>query len=283
MRGSIARRLLAAAVVVVGGGLSPVSASAQGAAANRVAAADNTELSPDRPDFTESSDVVSRATVQFESGLTYEGDVDAGVRSRSVTVSGGLLRFGVGHRAELRLSADGLASETVQETRTSGYSDVAVGAKLRLFDQRQIGVDLAVLPLLSLPVGTEGVTSGGVDPTVKVAWARTLPGDVDISGNVNASSLSDEAGRFRQQALSVSLGRDLFAGVGGFAEVYALSRVTRHSAAGVSIDAGVAHAIGEDLQIDVEAGRGLTAAASDWFVGFGITVRGRVPRWSRQR
>jgi hypothetical protein len=281
----IARRLMTAGVAAWSAVCLSIAANAQGVAPIPAppAAASEQELSPDRPDFTESSDVVSRATVQFESGVTYEGDVEGGVRSRSLTVPGGLLRLGLGHRSELRLSGDGLSSETVQNTRTSGYSDIEIGAKLRLFDQRQIGVDLAVLPLVSLPTGADGITSGGVDPTLKVAWARSLPGGIGVSGNVNAASVSDEAGRFHREAVSVSVGRDLVAGFGGFAEVFALSRVERDSDAGVSVDAGVAHPIGDNLQVDVAAGRGVTAAAPDWFMGLGITVRGRLARSPRAR
>ena len=40
-----------------------------------------------------------------------------------------------------------------------------------------------------------------------------------------------------------------------------------------TFNTGVARALGANAQIDVEVGRGLTAPASDWFVGIGYAVR----------
>src|SRR5437868_5360517 len=65
------------------------------------------ELVTDRPDFTESSEVVRRGAYQFESGVTFESDVVDGARGRSVSAPGSLLRIGLGRRTELRISTDG--------------------------------------------------------------------------------------------------------------------------------------------------------------------------------
>ena len=53
------------------------------------------------------------------------------------------------------------------------------------------------------------------------------------SGNFNLASVSDDAGRFSQRAISVSFGRDLVAGWGGFVETYAFTPMDRDEATGV--------------------------------------------------
>src|SRR2546430_930614 len=71
------------------------------------------ELVTDRPDYTESSDIVSPGLLQFESGMSYEGTDRDGVHSRSLTVPGALMRIGLVPRLELRLGADGFLAQTV--------------------------------------------------------------------------------------------------------------------------------------------------------------------------
>ncbi len=232
------------------------------------------ELSTDRPGFTEPSRIVSRGYLQYEVGLTYEHAGDAS----TVSVPETLVRVGVSRRIELRFATDGLISEGAGGARTSGAADVELGAKVKLLDQERAGLDVAVLPILSLPTGSEAFSSGAVDPTVKFSWERTLPAGFALGGNYNVASVSDGAGRFTQQALSVSLGHEVPAGFSGYVEVYGLTPMDRNGDAGWMIDLGVSRLVGTRMQWDIEGGRGMTAAASDWFIGFGFAIRTRTSR-----
>ncbi|HYM22044.1 MAG TPA: transporter [Vicinamibacterales bacterium] len=244
-----------------------------GASALAQTADDRSGIAADRPDFTESADTVSKGVVQLESGATYDVSTRLGGRASSLTFPQSLLRIGIAPGVELRLGADGYLRETVGGLRTSGYSDVEVGMKVRLLEASRAGIDLALIPTASLPVGRVGFTSGGVDPTIKVAWGRELAGGFDVSGNLNVASLTGDGGRYTQRAMSVSVDRQLARGWTGFIETYGVAPAQPRSASAVTADWGVAHAIGRTRQFDVEAGRGLTPAASDWFAGFGFAVR----------
>lgn len=228
------------------------------------------EIVTDRPDFTESSEVIPRGWLQFESGVSLEDDS----AMRAFGAPAALLRIGLGHRAELRLGAEGFLSESVGDLRHSGRSDTEVGAKFKVFDQATRGFDFALLPIVSLPTGAAGFSSGGVDPTLKVKWGRNLPSGFGLTGNVNVSSLSEDGSRFHQEAVSVSLGHDLAFGWGGYAEFYGFTKMSAVDGAGVTFNGGVSRLIGRRVQVDIEAGRGLTSAAADWFVGFGFAVIG---------
>jgi Putative MetA-pathway of phenol degradation len=262
---------VAAQTVVTPAGRSNMPTVVATGIAPSVSAEIRPELVTDRPDYTESSEVVERGFLQFESGISYEKDGG----TKNLSLPGALLRIGLGHRMELRLGGDGFLSQVEGGARTSGYSDVEVGIKIRLLDQRRAGFDLAVIPMASLPSGANGFTSGGIDPTVKVTLARELPAGFGLSGNINFASVSDETGRFAQRAVSLSLGHDLLAGWGGFVEAYSFTPMSRGEAAGATLDWGVSRPIGVNLQFDLEAGRGLTSPAPDWFVGAGFAVRGR--------
>ncbi len=234
------------------------------------------ELVTDRPDFTESSDVVGAGIMQLEFGTSFEGDGQADARDRVVTTPLALLRVGIARRLELRFSSDGyifdrLGSGLGQAT-TRGQADLEVGAKVVLKNGAS-GFGMAIIPMMSLPTGADAVSSGTIDPTVKFTWATNLPKDFGLSGNVNVSRLGDELGRYTEQAVSVSLGHSLPAGWGGYWETYGFMPQGEGRASAWTVNTGITHSVGGNAQIDLEIGRGVTAAAPDWFVGVGVGIR----------
>ena len=188
-----------------------------------------------------------------------------------------LARIGLGHRTELRLGTDGFATVTSAGVRTSGSADVEVGLKVRLLDQSRAGIDMALIPMASLPTGSQAFSSNAIDPTVKVTFARSVPAGFDLTGNVNVAGISDGHGRFVQNAVSILVGHDLIWGLGGFLESYRFSELDRGGTPATTIDWGVSHSVGLGMQADIEAGRGVSAAAPDWFVGFGFAIKRRRP------
>src|SRR5690349_12753983 len=77
------------------------------------------ELVTDRPDFTESSEVIGKGGFQFESGLSFEADGHDQDRARAFSAPAALMRIGLGYRTELRLGGEGMLSEVVGDVRTS--------------------------------------------------------------------------------------------------------------------------------------------------------------------
>ncbi len=232
------------------------------------------ELVTDRPDFTESSDVVGHGVLQLESGFSLEGDRSGGIESRSITVPAVLARIGFGSRFELRLGGEGLLrnwTTTPGSGAVAGYSDFEVGAKVKLLDHGAFA--MAVIPILSIPTKNANFSSGTYDSTVKFTWASPLPADFSVSGNVNVAWLSDAEGRFAQQAVSVSVSRDLFAGWGGYWEAYTFAPMERGQGTGATVNTGLSHGIGPNMQADIEVGHGVTVDAPDWFFGVGFAVR----------
>jgi outer membrane putative beta-barrel porin/alpha-amylase len=264
---------------------APAATTAAAPTASATAAQPSSELGEmvtDRPDFTESSEVVGKGIAQLETGMSYEGDGQGDARSRGFTTPQALLRVGLSKRVELRLGGDGFVSERAgvgpSAVHTTGGSDFDLGMKVRLASQDTAGFDVAIIPILSLPVGSEAFSSGGVDPTVKFTWARSLPAGFDLSGNVNVSSLTQGDARFSQMAYSWSAGHDLVAGWGMYWELYGFSALEKDGDYGWTFNTGVSHPIGPNRQVDFTVGHALTGAAPDWFVSAGFSVRGA---WKR--
>ena len=101
-----------------------------------------------------------------------------------------------------------------------------------------------------------------------------MPAGFGLTGNINFASLSDDAGQFHQEAISLSLGHGLIAGWGGYFEAYGFSRLERGAGTAITVNGGFARPVGDRIQFDIEAGRGVTAAAPDWFIGAGFAIRG---------
>lgn len=229
------------------------------------------ELVSDRPGFGESSSVVERGTIQIETGFTLE-QTDS--TRRQVTAPQLLVRVGVAPRVELRLSADGLIEQSVQTSagraRSHGRSDAEVGGKVKLLDEARAGVDVAVLPYLSLPTASSGFGSRHYDPGVKVAAGGGLPHGFGLSGTFNAADASGDVRRVWQREISVSLDHGVGAGVSAYGE---LDDACAGGACSGSVDGGITVPAGSNGQVDVEVGRRVYGEAQNWFVGAGFVVR----------
>jgi hypothetical protein len=240
-------------------------------------------MSTDRPDITDSTDVVGRGIWQVETGVSFQADLDEGISHHEVTMPQAMLRVGVSERLELRFSGDGVLSDSValpdvagRRTRVTGGSDLEVGAKWKLFERPRAGFVAALEPVFSLPIGSDDFTSGGYDPTLKVIVDRELPAGLALSANVVISRVTVEGRRFTQRAVSGSFARAVSGAWHGFAELYRASPLGDAGGAAWIGDLGAMRALGTRFQIDISVGRGFTAAAPRWFVGGGIAIR-RVP------
>lgn len=234
------------------------------------AQSDVPELVTDRPDFTESSEVVGHGVVQIESGLTLEQTDET---ASQVTAPQVLVRVGIGSRFELRFAGDGFVSQSVDtpsgSVRTGGHSDAEIGAKFKFLDAKSAGVDMAVIPFMSLPMASDGFGTTGYDPGFKLTVARDLVKGFGLSGNFNAASVTGETGRAWEREASLSLGHGLGGAWGAYWEMYG----SLHDGCDCTLNAGVTRGFGNNLQVDVEVGRGVSGDAQDWFVGFGFAVR----------
>jgi hypothetical protein len=242
------------------------------------------DIAPDRPGLGDGSGIVGRGVWQVETGWSFESDRDADETLHELALPLALFRVGVTDRFELRVAADGLLSDTSSipgSKRLSGRSDVEVGAKVKLVESARAGFELSVLPIVSLPIGSNAFTSGAYDPTVEMAWAQSLPRGFSLSGNVTAASVSEEDHRFTQHILTLCVDRDMAAGWNGFVEAFRASSFQRDGAAVWIVDTGATHRLGRQAQFDVSVGRGITNAAPDWFISAGVSLRGFLSRARR--
>jgi hypothetical protein len=244
-------------------------------AATAAASADEAELSTDRPDFTESTDIVPAGLVQIESGLLLSVYRSAAERIRTLSGPLPLVRIGAGKRWELRFGTDGLVRTTVLSAAgphpTSGLSDAGIGVKVNLLRAGRLLPAISIIPAVSIPVGAEAYSSSHFDPSMKFALSHALPRGWGVGGNWNIGTTVVQDSRKMERAASISASHHLRGGWNGYCELYRL--MPADDSGHWVMNSGVTRALGGNAQFDLAIGRSAKVSDPGWFIGVGLTVR----------
>lgn len=225
-------------------------------------------ISTDRPDFTESTEVVGPGLVQWEGGFTFERERD---RVGMTTGPYPLLRVGLSRTVEVRVASDGLKFSRSSGAR-SGMADQEVGIKIRLAEPGKYRPSLAILGRLSLPYGSAEYSSRGYDPGVTLAWGRDLKAGFEVSGNFNLDNVTANVRRVLQDGESLSVAHHVNGRWGTYCEVYTISEPEISGSRDWVLNGGVTRNYG-NVQLDAEAGHALTRRGTVWFFGVGFAYR----------
>lgn len=216
----------------------------------------------DRPDFTESAVVVPRRRTQVETGLTAMWPD----RSKSVRLPEVLLRSWIAEKAEVRI---GLPNWNAVDGERPGFDDLYLGAKIELGPVA--GWDVAIIPALYLPVGSDAYRSERTSPEVKLAYATDLDERTSISAMTSGLWLTESDARVVDLGQTVSLGLALDARTGAFLE-YAGTFRSRARGSHV-VHAGFTFRPTPERQWDIHFGASLSGGSRNPFVGFGYSQR----------
>jgi hypothetical protein len=235
------------------------------------------KIESDRPDFVESSKVVGKGRFQFEAGLLYERERDAGTRERTLSTPT-LLRFGIAETLELRVETDGRmnrhSTEEGRRTSAAGYGDTALGLSWHVLDGGEGRPSVAVLASAEFDSGSRAFRGDGVRPALRVAGEWELPNEMTLGVMPGIGVERDEGGRYRYGMLGVVLEKEFGERWSGFAEV-ALPHIarSRHGGTEASFDIGAAYFLSKDVQLDAMLSRGLNSRTPDVAFTIGLSIR----------
>lgn len=218
-------------------------------------------LVTDRPDFTESVNVVERGRLQLEGGATFTRSDD----TDEIALGELLLRIGVAPRLELRLAGNSLVWIDSRGGNSDGLEDAAIGGKLLLLPDAA-----ALLFGTSVPTGSDDLSSDAWEPELKLALARAV-GTASVGVNVGWIWTEGVDERLHRGLASVTAGFPFGRG-GVFVEAYGIA-TEGSGGEEVYADAGVTRLLSDDFQLDARIGMGLGGEAADWFVGVGAARR----------
>jgi len=237
-------------------------------------------LVTDRPDFTEASTTVGLGVTQIEFGYTYTYNADDGTSERGQSIGEPLLRYGIfAEWLELRvglLPVEQRITTGGRSNSTSGTEDLYLGFKIGLTPQECILPEMALIPQMTVPTGSNAFTNDETLPGVNWIYSWEINDVLSTAGSTQINRRVDgtTGNSYAEIAQSWTLAYTLTDNIGAYTEWFALiphsadTDQTQHY-----FNGGFTYLISNDVQFDIRAGVGLNAAAADYFLGTGLSVR----------
>jgi hypothetical protein len=230
-------------------------------------------ISPDRPDQTESPNVIPLKSFQFEAGFVYEKNSQNGSTVKNYSYPSVLMRYGVLNNLELRMEVEN-TNETTEENGLSsskkGISPVSLGFKMNACDEKGLRPAIGFIVNLSLPnLASNEFKNNFVGTSVNLALENSITDKFSAGYNLGASwdGNTPEPTFFYTLSLSYEFSKL----VSGFAEVYGF--MPEKTRADHRFDFGLSVFALNNLAFDASAGLRITDNAPDYFVNGGFSFR----------
>jgi Putative MetA-pathway of phenol degradation len=215
----------------------------------------------DRPDFTESGVSVPVGKVQVEGGIGWANQASVG----GVSLPDMLIRIGIVRGLEVRLGVPDYQSSEFLE----GYGNASLGGKLDI-NNLIAGWETAVIAMLELPTGAEGVGSEHASGEVILAGGTDINSVYSLGSQVMVGVTGTDDGADFVFGGTVVVGRSITEALGSFLELATLIHDTDGTA--VLLHGGLTYVLRNNLQLDFHGAVGLTADSPDSLIGAGFAI-----------
>jgi hypothetical protein len=261
-------RILLVALVTAATGFMTLAARAGG------------DIVTDRPDISESSEVVGAGRFQIETSMAWQRNKLAGVRER-LTTTPTLLRYGLDDTLELRIETEGYSRLRTDggggATTHSGMADMALGLKWHTRDGDEVNGQPSVAWLLhaDLASGKTPFRGQGVRPSLRVVGEWELPDDWSVGVMPGLFVERNDLGkRYLGGLVAVTVGKAFSSAFRGYIELAAEQLAApRNGGNSISMDGGVAYLLTPSMQVDASVKCGLSHAAPDASAALGFSVK----------
>jgi hypothetical protein len=229
-------------------------------------------LEPDRPDVTNGTHIVEGGLLQIEFGGLYSRP-GLGRENVGTPVT---FRLGLNEWLEARVGGDGFISSQDPQGRASGFGNVQLGAKLRLWASPGGIPVLSILPTINLPVASEskGLGSGQSDLTVALLTGTDFltRGHVDFNYGFGLIGAGPGLTRVPQHLVSLSASAEIPGPVTPYIEAFWISRQEQGGAHVLAMDLGAIYVLNPRFALDGGFQGGLSAAAPSLSVFGGLSI-----------
>jgi hypothetical protein len=243
------------------------------------ASAEPPPICADRPAKANAVCTVPAGKFQLETGVIgWSLARDAGTRAELLTVGSSFLKLGVSEESDLELGFTPEAQLTVKQagsrSRVSGFGDVVVRYKQRLTGNAT-RVQVAAIPFVKLPTAAKGLGNNKVEGGLAVPISFTVAGPVTMTLGPELDVLADADGSGRHFGLInlVNLSATVAPRVTIGGEIWGNWNLDpAGTVRQASVDAAIAYAASNVLQLDLGANLGLTRQTPDLEVYTGISI-----------
>jgi hypothetical protein len=243
------------------------------------------ELSPDRPDKTDSPRTVDAGHFSVEMDFFNFGrfrDEDNGVVTRTHVYQAAPMNLKVGLLNSVDLQAQispysWKSERTISpasQTRTTGFGDVIPRLKVNLVGNDGEGFALAVMPFVKIPTGRGRFSSDEFEGGLKIPYAFGVP-DWEIGLQAEVDVNHDQAGSDYHPHIvnSISIGRPIWGRLGYYVEYF--SDVSTEPGAGFvsTFDTWFTYSVNKNLRLEAGVYIGLTRTSEQLHPFVGMSFR----------
>ena len=239
------------------------------------------ELSPDRPDKTESPYTVDAGHYQLEmdfANFTY--DQTDGTTTKAWDLGDFNFKAGLLNTVDVQLVYDNYLNVQTKDSlgnaaTQSGFGEFTTRLKVNLWGDDGGKTAFALLPYVKFPTSTDNLGNHAVEGGVIFPLAVSLPYDFDLSLETAASLMkNDENGGYHEEFIaSASLDHQIIGKLSGFVEWFSDFTTESHAGWVGTVDSGLEYLVTKNIQLDCDCYFGVTPAAADYNPFCGITVR----------
>lgn len=222
------------------------------------------QIDTDRPDTTNSSEVVPRGSLQLENGVNI-ADWSDGTR---LDGTNSRLRLGVADCAEILVDIPDY-SFSPRDAGTRGFNGIAPAAKLELQGLPE-GLQASVVVGTGLPTGASSNGGDTTRPYLQIPWSQEIGDGFGIHGMLTETWIPGQ----RSDSLfeeTLSLEREFGESLDAFIEY--VGDYPQHQTASQILNFGGAWRFTRLQQVDFHAGFGFTSAAPRSYLGLGYSLR----------
>lgn len=222
-------------------------------------------IDTDRPDSPDDSPTVPPGSLQFENGV----GLSRGGGTTSLDLPETRLRLGLTSCTELLLDLPNYSHALGHGPR--GLGDIAPGFKHQFDGLLPDPFQLWLAGGVALPTGDQRIAGRGAQPYVQLPASVDLTDQLTLAAQYVVTFHPGDVETAPEHQASLDLELDLSGDLGLFAEYVGTYR--RGEQPANSADLGFTYRLTPARQIDLLVGKGLNAAAPDWYFSIGYSFR----------
>jgi len=241
------------------------------------------ELTPDRPDQTESPYTLDAGWWQIEMDLvSYTRDHNRSggndLTTSAFSVANVNLKVGLTSKVDLQTIVESYTRRRVKDNlggvheSVAGFGDITSRLKINFWGDDGGDSAFGLMPFVKWPTNQRGLGNKSVEGGLIVPYAHALPGGWDLGAMTELDVVRNDSddGYTTAWVNTVTVGHDLIGKSGFYVE---LATTRAHQTDIASFNCGLTYTATKHLQFDLGASIGLTRAADDLNIFAGLTTR----------
>ena len=238
------------------------------------------ELTPDRPDKTESPYTVDAGHYQLEMDFAnYTYNESGGTTTRAWNLAPFNLKAGLLNNVDLQFIFDNYLDVRTESraasTTQSGVGDFTTRMKINLSGDDGGRTAFALLPFVKFPTSTDNLGNHAVEGGVIFPLAVKLPDEFDLGLETAVSCLHDDndSNYHADFINSITCDHAIIGKLSGYLEFFSDISTEGHSAWVGTVDTGLEFLVTKNVQLDCGCNFGVTRTADNFNPFAGITAR----------